>query len=277
MTKLILPIFITIFYFFNLQHAKCQSIGQVSVFLEELTWTEVQAFLDNGGTSIIIPSGGTEQNGPHMVLGKHNFRVKYMAEKIALELGDALVAPTIEYVPEGNIDPAEDWMKYPGTISLPEEYFIKLLEYTCRSFKQHGFIDIFMIGDSGGNQNGMKLVSEALNDEWKSSETRVHFVSEYYGKPYNQMNDSLITSGVSTDVLGFHAGVIDVSFMLAIDSSSIRSDKLLHSDWNIEKKLEMGFSGDPSKANIEFGKRMIHKTLEASLSQILLLKVDNRK
>lgn len=277
MTKSLSTFFITLFCFFNLQLATSQSTKQTSVFLEELTWVEVQEFTENGGTTIIIPTGGTEQNGPHMVLGKHNFRVKYMAEKIALELGDALVAPTISYVPEGNINPAEDWMKYPGTISLPEDYYIKLLEYTCRSLKQHGFIDILLIGDSGGNQNGMKVVSEALNGEWESSETRVHFVSEYYGKPYNQLTDSLIASGISTDVLGYHAGVIDTSFLLAIDSSLIRSDKLMQSDWDIEKKLEMGYSGDLSKANIEYGELMIQKTLKTSLSQIVLLKVDNRK
>ncbi len=277
MTKLISPIFIIFFYLFNVQFAIGQSIIQTSVFLEELTWTEIQEFLDNGGTSIIIPTGGTEQNGPHMVLGKHNFRVKYYAEKIALELGDALVAPTIAYVPEGNINPAEDWMTYPGTISLPEEYFIKLLEYTCRSLKQHGFIDIFLIGDSGGNQNGMKVVSEALNDEWESSEARAHFVSDFYGKPFDQMNDSLIATGMSPDVVGSHAGLVDVSSLLAIDSSLIRSDKLLQSDRNIEDKLKMGFSGDPSKASIELGEQMINLTLRASLSQIVILKIDNRK
>ena len=202
MTKLISPIFIIFLFLFNVQFAICQPLKQTSVFLEELTWTEVKEFINNGGTSIIIPTGGTEQNGPHMVLGKHNVRAKYMAEKIALELGDALVAPTIAYVPEGKINPAEEWMKYPGTISLPEEYFIKLLEYTCRSLKQHGFVDVFLIGDSGGNQNGMQVVSEALNDEWRSSESRVHFVSEYYGKPFIQMNDSLIASGISSDIVG---------------------------------------------------------------------------
>lgn len=277
MKKLLPTISIIIIYLFNVQFANSQSIKPPSVFLEELTWTEVKEFLDNGGTSIIIPTGGTEQNGPHMVLGRHNFRVEYMAEKIALELGDALVAPTIAYVPEGKINPAEGWMKYPGTISLPEEYFIKLLEYTCRSLKQHGFIDVFLIGDSGGNQNGMKVVSETLNTEWDSLETRVHFVSEYYGKPYTQITDSLIASGIPTDVLGFHAGVVDVSFMLAIDSSLIRTDKLSKLDWNSEKKLEMGFSGDPSKANTEIGERMIQKTLAISIPQMLKLKVDNRK
>ena len=277
MTKSFSGTFIIVISLFTFQNARGQSIKETSVFLEELTWVEVQKFIENDGTTIIIPTGGTEQNGPHMVLGKHNFRVKYMAEKIALELGDALVAPTIAYVPEGKIDPPEDWMTYPGTISLPEEYFIKLLEYTCRSLKQHGFIDILLIGDSGGNQNGMKVVSEALNAEWKSSETRVHFISEYYGKPFDQMNDSLIVSGISPDIVGSHAGIIDVSFLMAIDSSLIRSDKLLQNDMNNESKLEMGYSGDPSKANIELGERMIHKTLEASLSQILILKVDNRK
>lgn len=274
--KKILTIYIFLFFICS-QSVIGQSKEIPTVFLEELTWTEIKAFIDKGGTSIIIPTGGTEQNGPHMVLGKHNFRVKYMAEKIALELGDALVAPTIAYVPEGQINPAEDWMKYPGTISLPEEHFIKLLEYTCRSLKQHGFIDILLIGDSGGNQNGMKVVSEILNDEWKDSNTRVHFVSDYYKKPYNQVTDSLIATGISQDVLGLHGGVIDVSFLFAIDSSQIRIDKLSHSDWNSEKKLEMGFSGDLSKVDVEIGKQMIQKTLEISLSQIESLKIDNRK
>ena len=46
-----------------------------TVFLEELTWTEVREALAAGTTTVIIPTGGTEQNGPHMVLGKHNEEV----------------------------------------------------------------------------------------------------------------------------------------------------------------------------------------------------------
>src|ERR1043166_7358855 len=76
-----------------------------TVFLEELTWTEVRDAIRAGKTTIIFPTGGTEQNGPHMVLGKHNFIVKHTAESIARRLGNALVAPVIPYVPEGSIDP----------------------------------------------------------------------------------------------------------------------------------------------------------------------------
>ena len=119
-----------------------QALAQDSVFLEELTWTEVRDAVQAGKTTVIIPTAGTEQNGPHMILGKHNITVKYTAGEIAKQLGDALVAPVVAYVPEGSIDPLSGHMRYPGTITLPEEYFMKLLEYAARSFHAHGFLDI---------------------------------------------------------------------------------------------------------------------------------------
>src|SRR5262245_52648 len=90
-----------------------------TVFIEELTWTEVRDAIKAGKTTISFPTGGTEQNGPHMVLGKHNFIVKYTAEQIARRLRNALVAPVLAYVPEGDIDPPTSHMQYPGTITLP--------------------------------------------------------------------------------------------------------------------------------------------------------------
>ena len=121
-----------------------------TVFMEELTWTEVRDAIKAGKTTIIFPTGGTEQNGPHMVLGKHNFIVKHAAEQIARRLGNALVAPVLAYVPEGNIDPPSGHMRYPGTISLPDDVFMKVTEYAARSFRANGFKDIVLIGDSGG-------------------------------------------------------------------------------------------------------------------------------
>src|SRR6516165_11875895 len=92
-----------------------------SVFLEELTWTELRDLVSSGKTTIIVPIGGTEQNGPHMALGKHNRRVQVLSEKIARVLGNTLVAPVIAYVPEGGINPPTEHMRFPGTITVPEE------------------------------------------------------------------------------------------------------------------------------------------------------------
>lgn len=254
-----------------------QSLALPSVNLEELTWTEVRDALENGYKTIIIATGGTEQNGPHMVLGKHNIRIKYVAEKIAVELGDALVAPIVAYVPEGNIDPPTGWMKYPGTIHLPEEHFIKLLEFASRSFKQHGFTDIVLIGDSGGNQKGMEEVSAYLNEEWKESETRVHFVSDFYNGKGSGILDSLIAEGIPEEAIGSHAGLLDVAYLLAVDSTMIRKGQIAKLGNDPKENWKLGFSGDPSLATVEIGKRSISEKIKVSVEQITKLKEENRE
>src|SRR5260370_962119 len=103
-----------------------------TVLLEELTWTEVRDAVRSGKTTIIVPSGGTEQNGPHMALGKHNARVRILSERIARSLGDALVAPVIAYVPEGGIAPPSGHMRFAGTIPTPEDAFEKRVEAAAR-------------------------------------------------------------------------------------------------------------------------------------------------
>src|SRR6516225_5332394 len=130
-----------------------------TVFQEELTWKELRDQIRAGKTTVIVPIGGTEQNGAHMALGKHNLRVRYLSEKIARVLGNALVAPVIAYVPEGAIDPPTSHMRFPGTITVPEEAFDKTLEYAARSFKLAGFRDIVFLGDHGGYQKDEKTVA----------------------------------------------------------------------------------------------------------------------
>ena len=64
-----------------------------TVFLEELTWTELRDLTASRSMIVIVPVGGTEQNGPHMTLGKHNVRVKLLSEKIARTLGNGARRP----------------------------------------------------------------------------------------------------------------------------------------------------------------------------------------
>ena len=247
-----------------------------SVFIEELTFVELESAIKHGTRTIIIPTGGTEQNGPHMVLGKHNFRVKYLAQKIATKLGDAVVAPTMAYVPQGKIDPPEGWMTFPGTISLPEEYYIKLLEFTAKSFKQHGFYDIVMIGDSGGNQDGMKAISEHLNSEWENSNVRVHYISKFYSA-WDIVEKELISEGLDPKFLGWHAGLTDVSSLLAIDENLVRREILEQLTFSDKITREMGYNGDPSMATVKIGNRFNDAIVEESLKEIKFLKIENRK
>jgi len=134
-----------------------------NVLIEDLTWTELRELIAAGKTTAIVPIGGTEQNGPHMALGKHNVRVRLLSGRIAAALGNALVAPVLSYVPEGRIDPPTAHMRYPGTITIPDEAFEKVLESAARSLKLHGFRDIVFLGDHGGYQKNEAAVAQRLD------------------------------------------------------------------------------------------------------------------
>ena len=151
-----------------------------SVWIEELTWMEVRDAMRAGKTMVIVPTGGMEQNGPYVATGKHNYVLQATAEAIARRLGNALVAPIVKFVPEGRIEPPSGHMRYHGTISLSQETFVALLTDIVSSLKQHGFKDVVLIGDSGGNTAGMQTVADALNTKWAGTGVRVHHVREYY-------------------------------------------------------------------------------------------------
>ncbi len=246
-----------------------------SVFLEDLTTVEVRTLVASGRTTIILPTGGTEQNGPHMVLGKHNQIVKYAAEQIAVKLGNALVAPVLAYVPEGDVEPPTGHMRFPGTISLPEEFFVKVIEFAARSFKASGFKDIVFIGDSGPNQKGLQTVATQLNREWRNSSTRVHFISDYY-------DDSayvawLKKQGESSNAIGNHAGIADTSQLMAINPKGVRVEKLKgNAKGNTLNADVDGVNGDPTRARVEYGKKGVALKIEQAVAQIRL-KLAERK
>jgi creatinine amidohydrolase len=221
-----------------------------SIFLEDLTWTELRDAIGAGKTTIIVPIGGTEQNGPAMALGKHNRRVKVLSERIAVALGDAIVAPVIAYVPEGAISPPSGHMRFPGTISVPDAAFETILESAARSFKQHGFKDIVFLGDHGGYQANEKTVANKLNREWASSNVRAHAVTQYYDAAQVDFGQILKGQGFTPAEIGTHAGLNDTSLMLALDPSLVRQDRL-----SAGSKLGSadGVYGDPSKASAKLG------------------------
>ncbi len=221
-----------------------------TVLLEKLTWTELRDLIGAKSTTIIVPVGGTEQNGPHMTLGKHNARVKILSEKIARALGSTLVAPVIGYVPEGGLSPATGHMRFPGTVTIPDETFQKVLEYAARSFKAHGFRDIVFLGDHGGTQADQKAVAGRLNREWAATSVRVHSIEEYYRAADVEFPRLLRARGYREDEVGSHAGLADTSLMLAVDPRVVRSDRLRPAPGPQEAS---GVSGDPTRASAELG------------------------
>ncbi len=242
-----------------------QGQGSGSVFIEDLTWTELKQQIAAGRTTIIVPVGGTEQNGPHMALGKHNARVRVLAEKIARELGNALVAPVVAYVPEGSVDPPTEHMRFPGTITIPDKTFEQLLESAARGFKLHGFRDVVFLGDHGGYQKDMRNVADRLNREWSAIPVRAHAVVEYYRVTTTTYVDALKGRGYSADEIGTHAGVADTSLTLALSPGMVRADRLAAAP---KPGASDGVYGDPRRSNADVGQLGVDAIVAATVAAI---------
>ncbi len=236
------------------------------VFLEDFTSTELRDAISAGKTTIIIPIGGTEQNGPHMALGKHNIRGKVLAEKIALQLGNAVIAPMLAYVPEGNLSPPTSHMRWTGTITVADSAFKGILEGAAQSFKVHGFTDIVFIGEHGGYQTLVKELAVKLNAAWKKDgKARAHFIAEYYRATQTAYVQALKANGIADKQIGMHAGAADTSLMLATDESLVRRDRFAQA---VKEGAAGGVTGDPTPSTAALGQLGVQIIVEQTVKAI---------
>ena len=242
-----------------------RAAGPAALMLDALTWTEVRDRIAAGHTTVLLPIGGTEQSGPHMVLGKHNVRVQVLAGLIAQSLGQTLVAPVLAYVPEGSIDPPAAHMRFAGTISVPEAAFEAVLDAAARSFKRHGFKDVVLLGDHGGYQKSLLRVAARLNKEWAGSGCRVIALAEYYRAAQTGHAELLAARGFSAAEIGTHAGLADTALSLAIDPALVRRDLLAAAAKGGEP---LGVYGDPRRATAELGQIGVDRIIETSVAAL---------
>lgn len=230
-----------------------------SVWIEELTWIEVRDAMAAGKTTAIVPTGGIEQNGPYVALGKHNYVLEGACDAIARELGDALCTPIVKLVPEGGFEPKTGHMRYPGTLTVRDETFQMMLEDVGHSLHVHGFEHIIYIGDSGGNQDGMAAAAAALNERW--GETKAHHIAGYYDNAgvVARMNELGVEEGPSD---GYHDTYWLTALQMTVDPSTVRYDERVAAG----KATINGVSIAPMEETVALGEQLMewrnNKTVE---------------
>ncbi len=235
------------------------------VYLEDMTWTELRDRMSQGTSTVLIPIGGTEQNGPHMVLGKHNTRARLLAGQIAERLGNAVVAPVVAYVPEGATHPPTEHMRFVGTISISDAVFEGLLEGTARSFKQHGFRHVVFLGDHGGYQALEEKVARRLNQSWSADPScRVLALLDYYRATQTGYVKDLLAQGFTQQEIGTHAGLADTSLSLALDPALVR-ESALH---EARADAGQGVYGNPRRSTAELGQLGVRRIVDASVRSL---------
>ena len=199
-----------------------------SLWIEDLTTNEVQAAMAAGKTTAIYYASGVHQNGEEVALGKHVFVARYLAQRIAEELGNALVLPVNPYAPAfpgGDPTKKTGHLRFAGSTSVTEETFGNFAREVVTSvIVAAGFKNVVLMGDHGYGNETLKKVAEALDADWKPQGTRVYYVPVYEESDV-YMKDYLAKLNVPAER---RAGVDNASEIMSIDADRkwVRQDKI---------------------------------------------------
>src|ERR1700741_297097 len=244
--------------------------AQRSVWIDDLTWVEVRDAIAGGKTTAIIFVGSSEQNGPHMAIGKHNVIARYCAEQIAGRLGDALVYPVIPFAITGDAATKSAHMRFPGSVTLPPDVFSGLVRAVAQSALAAGFKLVALMGDHGGGQEEMARVAQALDAQSKRSGARVLHVGNLYTKADTQFDELLAKRGISSKEL--HAGIPDTSAIMFLGAENwIRKDQIAAAN------DATGVQGSPALATAELGKLYLDMKIDNAVNQIKAFRAGSRQ
>ena len=153
-------------------------------------------------------------------------------------------------------------MRYAGTISLQESTYAALLTDIVASLKQHGFEHIILIGDSGGNQRGMKQVASELTARW-NGKPGVHFIPEFYDYPA-ATKYAEAEMGIKQGNDGIHDDYVITSIIMTVDPSQVR----LKQREAKGKASINGVSITPAARTIEHGKQLVNYRADQTVAAI---------
>ena len=234
-----------------------------SVWISELTALEVRDLIKAGKTTALILGGGMEENGPYLILGKHNTESWAMGEAIARKLGNTLNAPILTMEPGNPEKPST-----PGGVVLSAATYSSVLTDMATSLKAMGFKNIVFLGDHGGDLKPMSEVSQALNEKWKGAGAMTHFIDKYG----NNVPNEGCCGHPEADFLG-----IDESKREGLHDSYVATSMIMTIDVNAARIPERVVAGKtkingvdllPIEKTLDNGRKLIDFRADATVKEI---------
>ena len=249
---------------FSAQANSAASRRPVQVMMERMTTAEIRDAIQAGKTIVLIPSGSTEATGPAIALGKHLVRAEYIAEHVAQELGNALVAPVMPFAP------TTDESRFPGTVNLSAEAFSRVNEDVAESMARSGFKYIVFMGDHDQNQPLLRTLAGKLDDMNRGEGVRVFFSSDAYAKTNKEIEDYLKAKGYPPSR---HGGVSDTSLTWAANPDYVHPDRIVvgapvPAAGSPLSLGTIGVEGDPRRASPELGKMFLEWKIRNGTAEI---------
>lgn len=176
----------------------------------QLTWPEMNEAIARQPV-VILPTGSTEQHGPHLPLDVDVFLCESVCLEVAHRLdGKALVLPPISYgLNLHHID-------FPGTIHIAPETFIAFCCDITKSVSYHGFQKILLVNGHGSNSPLIDLIARKTTLATPSLCAATGYMSFAY-EAFDRVRDTAEHA---------HADEFETSLYLFLAPERVRTDQL---------------------------------------------------
>lgn len=244
-----------------------------TVFLGEMTNLEVEAFLQTHDT-VIIPTGATEQHGPHGPLLTDVLIPQEVARRVAPQIG-AVVAPPINYA-----------LSYPhvgftGLVHIRIPTFMSLIEDLCASFAASGFKRIIFLNGHYDNTYAIAYACASAAERMPKGVQAfpVNYwdglTAEEIGE-YSGLKNGLHANAAETSaVLAINPDLVDLERANAefppfpeftVNAAPVHTAFFFTSPGSVHRATKSGTWGDARQATPEMGERYIEAGVRSTLA-----------
>ncbi len=235
------------------------------LLFNEMTRAEANAVAPNA--IALLPTGATEQHGPHMPTGTDTFAVEYIARQAAVRSGvPAVVTPTLPFGSSGH------HLAFGGTMSIGTETYYRLITDLVESLITSGFTRVFIVNGHGGNNELVQLVVRDLALKRPADLA----AASYWVTAW----DALVAGNAhELGRLPGHAGAFETSIVLALQPHLVKEPRPHRDDVGptdsrsfyppvrIERHGSWqeidGYSDSPDRATADHGHRFLEIAIDA--------------
>lgn len=189
----------------------------VRLIWNEMTRNELAAALPQA--VVVLPTGATEQHGPHLATGHDSFTVAAIASEAALAANATVVqAPTLMF------GSSQHHLPFGGTLSLSTDAYYRVVRDLVQSMIAGGARRIFLLNGHGGNQELNQLVARDVALELAHDSGVSIAAASYWQIAAASLSAEYADSGMP---LPGHAGAFETSTMLASQPQHVREPRLV--------------------------------------------------
>lgn len=245
-----------------------------TVFMGEMTNREVEAFLVDHKT-VIIPTGSTEQHGPHGPLLTDVFVPKEVARRVAPRVG-ALVAPSINY-----------GLSYPhvgftGVVNLRIPTFMSVVEDVSASLATAGFTRIVFLNGHYDNTYAIAYACANAADRLPAG-VRAFPINYWDGMTADEAGEFFgpttglhANRGETSAVMAINPDLVDLEhanaelppFPEVTNAPAVHTAFFFSTPGSVHRASHSGTWGDAREASVEYGERYLNVVTEATVRML---------